>query len=333
MFNRSLSFRFIVIGLVIIAIGVVSAAANWTGALAGLTFLASGESSVMASSTSPTSQMFVPTVKTVCNTGGPDFATLADAVTDVNTNFPTGNVTYDVCAGFTETAPAGGYVITASGSAGNEIIFEKSGVGANPTFTASAALTSGALNDGIFKIIGGDYITIDGFTMLENAANTTTTAASNNMTEFGVALFYATPTDNAQNVTVKNNTITLNRTYQNTFGIYANATHSAAAVTTSATGTGPGGGNSGIKVYSNSISNVNQGIVVVGPTAAADQNDGIDIGGASGATGNIISNYGNTGTFSSYANVSGTVYAIWFETRKTTIFRITILRVQPARQV
>ena len=44
--------------------------------------------------------------------------------------------------------------------------------------------------------------------MQENAANTTTTAASNNMTEFGVALFYATTTNGCQNVTLKNNTIT-----------------------------------------------------------------------------------------------------------------------------
>lgn len=310
MFNRSVSFRFIVIGLAILAVGALSAAANWGGGLSRLIFFGpTGAASKVEASSKPTA-FLVPTVKTVCDTGSPDLSSVAAAVADANTNFPTGNVTYNVCAGLVETAPAGGYVITASGSAGNEIIFQKSGAGANPTLTASAALASGALNDGIFKIVGGDYITIDGFTMLENAANTTTTAASNNMTEFGIALFYATPTDNSQNVTLKNNTITLNRTYQNTFGIYANATHTAAAVTTSATGTGPTGGNSGLKVYGNTISNVNQGIVVVGPTAAADQNDGIDIGGASGATGNIISNYGTTGTFSGYANVSGTVYGI-----------------------
>ena len=115
--------------------------------------------------------------KTVCNTGTPDFATLAAAVTDANTNFPTGGVTYDVCAGFTETAPAGGYVINSSGSAGNEIIFQKSGAGTNPTITASAALTVGSLTDGLFKLIGADCVTITGFTMQENPANTVTTAA------------------------------------------------------------------------------------------------------------------------------------------------------------
>ena len=51
------------------------------------------------------------------------------------------------------------------------------------------------------------------------------------MTEWGVALLYVTTTDGAQNNTIQNNTITLNRTYQNTFGIYSNSTHSATAVT------------------------------------------------------------------------------------------------------
>ena len=100
------------------------------------------------------------------------------------------------------------------------------------------------LNDAIFKLIGADWITIHDFTMQENPANTVTTAASNNMTEWGVALFYATTTDGSQNNTISNNTISLNRTYQNTFGIYSNSTHTATAVTTSVTATGAAGGNS-----------------------------------------------------------------------------------------
>src|SRR6185503_18827002 len=63
-------------------------------------------------------------------------------------------------------------------------------------------------------------------------------------------------------------------------------------------------------VYGNSISNVNNGIVIVGPTGAADANTGIDVGGAGGAQANSITNYGTTGTFSGYVNVSGTVNGI-----------------------
>ena len=108
----------------------------------------------------------------------------------------------------------------------------------------------------------------------------------------------------------KNNSITLNRSYQNTFGVYSNSTHSASAVTTAASATSINGGNSGLKVYSNTISNVNQGIVVVGPVAVADMNTGIDIGGTGSNQGNVISNFGSTSGFSSFANVTATVNGI-----------------------
>lgn len=241
-----------------------------------------------------------------------DYATLALAITDLNTvGVGAGGVTINMNIG--ETAPAGGYVIGGVGS----LVLTTSSV-ANPivingvasTITAPTPQASGNLNDAIFKLIGADWVTINGFTMRENIANTVTAAGTNTMTEWGVALLYVTATDGAQNDKISNNNIALDRTYQNTFGIYANATHTAGAVTTSATATGAAGGNSGLKIYSNFVTNVNNGIVVLGPTAAADNNNGIDIGGASAATGNSVTNYGTTGTFSGYANVSGTVNGI-----------------------
>lgn len=239
------------------------------------------------------------------------YTTLASAITAINDGTThTGAILCEVIAGHTETAPIGGFAITASGSAGNTIIFTKSGTGANPSFTASGSLVSGALTDAIFKIIGGDYITLDGFTMLENDANATTAAATNNMTEFGVALFYATATNGCQNVTIKNCTIDLTRTYQNTFGIYANSTHSATIATTTASATSATGGNSNLLITGNTITDVNQGISVVGPIANADHNDGLVIGGATAGVGNTITNFGATGTFSGFANVSGTVNGI-----------------------
>lgn len=152
---------------------------------------------------------------------------------------------------------------------------------------------SGNLNDAIFKIVGGDWITLQNYVMNENGSNTTTTPGTNNMTEWGVALLYATTTNGAQNNTIQGNTITLNRTYQNTFAIYSNSTHSATAPTTSVSATTAAGGNSGLKIYSNIISNSNMAIVVIGPTAAADNNNGIDIGGTSGSTGKYNIKYWN----------------------------------------
>jgi hypothetical protein len=204
-----------------------------------------------------------------------------------------------------ETAPVGGFTITASGTAVNNIVIKA----VSSTITANSALTAGVLTDAIFKIIGGDYITIDGFTMLENPANTTIVAGSNNMTEFGVALFYATTTNGCQNITIKNNTIDLNRTYLNTWGIYSNSNHSAIAPLTSVPALSVAGNNSGLTIIANTITDVNNGILVLGPSPANIEHDGLVIGGSL-ANANTITNFGTATGFSSYANVSGTINGI-----------------------
>jgi hypothetical protein len=234
----------------------------------------------------------------------PTYPDLASAITALNGAVISDPVVITLTGN--ETAPVGGYAITAQGTAVNTIVIE----GNASTITAPTPQASGVLTDAVFKLVGADWVTLQGFTMLENVANTTTVGASNNMTEWGVAILYATAANGAQNNTIQNNTIDLNRTYQNTFGVYSNSTHTATSATVSVTATGATGGNHGLKIYGNAITDVNIGILVVGPTAAADQNDGIDIGGAALATGNTITNYGTTGTFSAYANVSGSVYGI-----------------------
>ncbi len=311
MLNRKISYRFAIIVIAITAIAALSFAATSHGSF-GLFAPNDATAEAATSALAPAiadDDSLAPTAAVTTNGGSGlagTYPTLAAAITALNGATITSPVIINVTG--TETAPAGGYSITATGTAVNTIIINGGG-GATTTITASPALTVGVLNDSIFKIIGGDFITIDGFTMLENAGNTVTAATTNTMTEWGVALLYATTTNGAQNDTIQNNTITLNRTYQNTFGIYSNSTHSATAIT-SATATTTAGGNSVLKVYGNTINNVNQGIVVVGPTAAADANTGIDIGGAGGAQANSITNFGTTGTFSAYANVSGTVNGI-----------------------
>ena len=232
----------------------------------------------------------------------PTYTSLANAITALNGATITSPVLITLAGN--ETAPAGGYSITATGTSINTITI----AGSSNTITAPITHVVGNLNDAIFNIIGGDWITIQGFTMLEDAANTTIASGTNNMTEWGVALLYATTTNGAQNCTIQNNTITLNRTYQNTFGIYSNSAHSATSVTVGVTATTTTGGNSGLKIYSNTISNVNNGIVIIGPTAAADANTGVEVGGS--GLGNTISNFGTTGTFSGYIAVSGSTNGI-----------------------
>ncbi|MCX6323120.1 MAG: GEVED domain-containing protein, partial [Sphingobacteriales bacterium] len=239
------------------------------------------------------------------------YPSLAGAVTALNAcTAISGPVVITLNSGNSQTCPSGGYSITAtlSGASNtNRVTFEGSG---NTITAPNPAGTVGNLNDAIFKVIGSDFITIQNFIMTENALNTVTAAGTNTMVEWGVAVLYGSTTNGAQNIIIQNNTIDLIRTYQNTFGIYSNATHSATTISTSATATTTAGSNSDLKIYGNTITDVNNGIVVVGPTAAADFNTGVDIGGTGGAQSNTISNYGTTGTFSSYANVSGTVNGI-----------------------
>lgn len=235
------------------------------------------------------------------------YTSLADAITDLNTKTITAPVTITLTGN--ETSPAGGYNITATGTATNTITIE----GSSSTITAPTNHTAGSLTDAIFKIVGGDYITIQGFTMQERSFTPVAAdiqANTNTMTEFGVALFYKSVTNGAQNCIIQFNTITLNRTYQNTFGIYSNSTHSATNATTNTDIFSTAGSNSGLKVYGNTIRNINFGLVVIGPQSGYYHNTGIDIGGNASGTGNTISNFGTTATFSSYANVPTSVNGI-----------------------
>jgi hypothetical protein len=127
--------------------------------------------------------------------------------------------------------------------------------------------------------------------MQENALNTTTALATNNMTEFGVGIFLGTATDGAQNNTIKNNTISLGSTYQSAFGIFSTSSFSSTNGTLLATATS--GTNSNNKFYSNTINNVAYGMYFTcEPITATLFETGIDIGGSSSATANTIT-FGN----------------------------------------
>ncbi len=236
------------------------------------------------------------------------YTSLANAITALNTvtAISGGPVTLTCAAAGAENAPVGGFSISYTAATTSANYFVLNGNGS--TITA-ATQTAGANNDAIFKIIGSDYLTLQNFTMLEKSTNTTSTLASNNMTEFGVALFYASTTNGAKNNTIKDCTIDLTRTYTNTFGIYSNSTSTATALTTTSSPTAATGNNSGLSIIGNTITDVNVGILVLGPTAAAAHNDGLIIGG-SVANANTISNYGTGAQATSYANVTGTINGI-----------------------
>ncbi|MGL5892010.1 MAG: beta strand repeat-containing protein, partial [Bacteroidia bacterium] len=237
-----------------------------------------------------------------------DYATLAAAITDLNTQgVGAGGVTINLIAGNPQTAPAGGYQITASGTLADPIIIQGN---ANVilAFTPQAAAS---FTDAIFKIVGGDFIAINGFVMQENPGNTITAAATNTMTEWGVALLYGSATNGAQNNAIAGNTISLNRSYTNSWAVYSNTRHTATAVTVTADITAPSGSNSGNRVYGNIISNVNYAIAFIGSSTAANMDIGNDVGGTSALTGNTITNWGGAPSATSFISNSGTLYCIF----------------------
>lgn len=183
-----------------------------------------------------------------------------------------------------ETAPVGGYAITQlGGTALNPITIQ----GASSTITA-ALQTPGNQNDAIFKIIGGDWITIQNFTLTENPANLVLSPISaNDMTEFGVALYPASTTDGAQNNIIQNNTIILNFNYPNSIGIFSTSASTSAHVNQDATSSA--GTNSFNKFYGNFINDVAYGIYMISPPITATVFEtGNDIGGLALVTGNTI---------------------------------------------
>lgn len=239
-------------------------------------------------------------VKTIPGT----YSTLTAAITDLNANgVGTGGVIFNINAGYTETLTVP-LVVTATGTLANPITFQKSGTGANPlitSFTGAQLASSTTSIDIMWAFVGSDYVTINQIDLVEAAANTTPTTQM----EVGYGFYRASATDGANNNTVQNCTITLNRNNNTaSSGPRSNATGSVgievmactpSAVGTTISATSIAGASSNNKFYGNTIQNVNFGIALGGFAAAspytlADLNN--DIGGNSLATGNNIINFG-----------------------------------------
>ncbi|MEI2748132.1 MAG: T9SS type A sorting domain-containing protein [Ferruginibacter sp.] len=220
------------------------------------------------------------------------------------------------CAAGNEIVPSGGLRITAEGSLLAPIVIQGAGSSASILRAKNPSSSPGSFTDAIIKILGADWVTIQGFGIYENAANTNLADVSNNMTEWGVAVLYANTSNGAQHITIQDNIIDLNRSYKNSFGIYSNSTHSATNAFDANPAIGANSGNHHLKVYGNAITDVNVGIVVVGPPLPADANTGLEIGGISETQKNIISNYGTFAPFLSYSNVATTVAGIFLRNVK-----------------
>ncbi|MFZ4402088.1 MAG: beta strand repeat-containing protein, partial [Bacteroidales bacterium] len=223
-------------------------------------------------------------IYTVGPTG--DYATIEAAINALNNSgIGSGGVTINVPAGHTETfstQTAG--ILNATGTLANPIIFQKCGTGANPMITAATGTTTNS--DGIIKIAGGDYITFDSIDVQENIANLTPTTQM----EWGYAIVKGSsipPVNGCQFVTIKNCSITLNKSNTASVGIYSG--NHLATETSSVLVTVSSDATNNCKIQGNTISNVYVGISLNGYAAVADLSL-YDLNNE--ISGNYISNYG-----------------------------------------
>jgi trimeric autotransporter adhesin len=228
------------------------------------------------------------------------YPTLYSAVTALNAQgVGAGGVIFNITPGHTETTPAGGIVITATGTAANPIIFQKSGLGINPKITttdAGAVSTSvfGGQGDAVIIIQGSDYVTFNGLDV----------SATQSGIEYGYYLRKASGTNGCKNVSITNANITLTKgTSAYVVGIYSsnNSDNSSASSAAGITVTSAGGINENISFTNNVISNVFSGIAVIGynapsPYSLYDQNYTI----GSNESGNIIQNFAGNAVAAAY---------------------------------
>lgn len=238
-----------------------------------------------------------------------NYPSLAAAITALNAATITPGSSVQITVPNNETAPPGGYTITATGSITTSITIIGSN---NVVITASDQHIPGSLTDAVFKIIGGDFITIRGLTIRENPNNNVLTPASNTMTEFGIAMLNASPTNGPQSNNIIDNRISLRRQYVNSFGIYSNANHSATEPTILIEPTSQAGRSRNFTITRNNISDVNMGIVLVG--SPGRPGDIATIGGEiiqnQTPPFNIIDNYGTSANISNFVRVEKMVAGI-----------------------
>jgi trimeric autotransporter adhesin len=237
------------------------------------------------------------------------FSSIAVALNNLNIYGVSGSVTINIASGYTETAVSGGYSLypVVGSSSLNTVTFRKNGTGANPIIYAYTGVSSSTaqVQDGVWRIIGADFITIDHINITDlNTSNPATM-------EFGLGFYKAGPNDGCQYNTVSNCVISLRRI--NNYTSSGSALGGSRAIdvvntlvnsyqSTGMAAVSTNAGNSFNKFYGNLIQDCNYGIAInsiISPSIPLTYSDSSnDIGGTSAVTGNTIINYGGGGTLS-----------------------------------
>ncbi|MEI8203105.1 MAG: hypothetical protein WCH34_08850 [Bacteroidota bacterium] len=200
------------------------------------------------------------------------YLTISAAISDLNTNgVGSGGATFNVAPGYTESIVGLTLNTPSTIDSAHFILFQKATSGTNPKLTASGSI---ATTDAAIAILGTSYVTFDGIDIAVIGSNV----------EYGYYLQNVSGTIGAQNNCIKNCQITLNKTNNNSIGIYQN---SSIAVT-AAEGT-----NSNNTYHKITIDNSFIGIQLLSQTAAfPDFNCVID----SCRIGTSANSIGGTGT-------------------------------------
>ncbi|MBK9272402.1 MAG: hypothetical protein IPM48_12485 [Saprospiraceae bacterium] len=230
------------------------------------------------------------------------YPSISAAIIALNGAVISGPVVIDVNAGHSETSPSGGIEMTATGTMVNTITLKKFGAGINPkiiAYTGGTGTPTTVVQDGIFRLVGSDYVTIDGIDLEENSLNTTNPSTM----EYGYSFFKASTSNGCHFNTIKNCTITLSHINNATSTLPATegsrgiqvVNSTQIAQTTSLIPVSQAGANSNNKFHSNTIKLCNYGIVLSGYAAPSPFTLGDtlnDIGGSFFGTGNTILNFG-----------------------------------------
>jgi hypothetical protein len=211
------------------------------------------------------------------------YPTLAAAINDLNSNGISGVTTIEVSAN--QTAPSGGYVINAvAGSSVTNTLTIKA-IGA---IVLTAPTGTSTTIDGVIKLNGADNLTIEGFTIAENALNTTQTTQM----EWGIAALNVSTTDACQNITIKNCSINLNGAVENANEVGIYAVHHSITSIFALRPTSASGAFSNLKIVGCTIDNAYTGILVGynGTNTFPETNLIIGENGA----GNTITNFGGS---------------------------------------
>lgn len=231
----------------------------------------------------------------------PLYPTLAAIIADLNAVGVEGSVVINLNAD--QAAPSGGYVLGSailnSGTYGTSLARQLTINGKGHILTAPVGSGSA---DGIFKIQGTDFVTINNLNLQENSANTTATS----MMEWGYAVVKRNSNDGVQTLTIQQSRITLNNT--NTTPASGVSNHGSSGIfigNCSATSTAAlaapsqdSGQHAGIFIFQDTIENVTRGIYGFGTAVVIDGTAFNDYGLT--IQGNQISNFTHHGIMLSY---------------------------------